>query len=651
MNNKDFPILTSPYDLGPVHLRNRAIIPGHSMVHGDSSGLVSDKYKAYLVERAKGGVAMVGMESAPIHPHSRTWVGQIELWRDEIVDSLSQTAMGIHDEGAKLSIILWHGGHNVSYRRHINPAVAPSVVPSVQIGEIPREIRTDEIISLIRYYSEAAKRCADSGVDVIEVQTSSDYLLGSFLNPQLNRRTDKYGGSIEKRCRIIIEILEGIRKVIPSNKALGIRTSIFHAIPGEPEGYTIKESLPAVQHIASTGLIDYVSVMAGSNANFSETIPPITYPRPQIANLSQEFKKSLDIPVTVAGRIITPEDAETILSKGQADLVGIARAVIADANWMKKVTSGEPNRIRLCSGCNQVCLGFAARSLPAGCNINPEAGYELELPELKRVNQPKKIAIVGGGPAGLECARVCAERGHRVTLYESSPYLGGMLKVISDSPNREEMGQTIDWWENELRHNSVNIALNRSIEKPEELDADKIVWATGAKASSVWQMRFRPSLVNGIPGTDDFLHGRDVLQENHKLEGSIAIIDEEGSWPLLNLIEAQINSSKVKKITVISNSLLLGMPDLFMTGEFPLFSKRISDAGVVLNLGQFVKCVNKGIVETTSGNKFGPFDRIILSMGSASRNVPDGVNAIGDCVAPRDIWAAVQEGNRLGRNL
>ena len=182
MTNKAFPILTSSYSLGPVHLRNRAIIPGHSMVHGNSSGLVSNKYRTYLVERAKGGVSMVGMESAPIHPNSGTWVGQIELWRDEIVETLSQTATEVHDEGAKLSIILWHGGHNVSYRRHIHPAVAPSVVPSVQIGEIPREITIDEISSLVKYYSEAAKRCAVSGVDVIEVQTSSDYLLGSFLN-------------------------------------------------------------------------------------------------------------------------------------------------------------------------------------------------------------------------------------------------------------------------------------------------------------------------------------------------------------------------------------------------------------------------------------------------------------------------------------
>jgi 2,4-dienoyl-CoA reductase-like NADH-dependent reductase (Old Yellow Enzyme family) len=165
------------------------------MVHGDSSGLITDKYRHYLVQRAKGGAALVGLESAPVHPDSRTWVGQVELWRDEIIESLSLTAKEIHDEGAKVSVILWHGGHNVSYRRGV-PAMAPSVVPSVQIGEIPRAMTIEDIKGIVPWYAEAATRCARANLDVLEVQTSSDYLLGSFLNPQLNHRSDRYGGSV-----------------------------------------------------------------------------------------------------------------------------------------------------------------------------------------------------------------------------------------------------------------------------------------------------------------------------------------------------------------------------------------------------------------------------------------------------------------------
>ena len=333
MSTAAFPHLTSSFQLGPVDLRNRVVIPGHSMVHGDSTGGITEKYRAYLTTRAKGGASLIGIESAPIHPNSQTWNGQVELWRDDIIDSLAATADEVHAEGAKLSIIMWHGGHNVSYRRGA-PAMAPSAIPSVQIGEIPRAMSVADIKDIIPYYVSAAERCIKAGLDVLEVQTSSDYLLGSFLNPQLNHRTDGYGGSVENRCRIVLEILEAIRAKLPPHVALGIRTSIYHAIPGEMDGYTIEHSLPAMEHIAATGLTDYVSVMAGSNANFAETIPPMTYPRPQIAELSAKFKQALNVPVIVAGRITTPADAEAVLANEQADLVALARAFIADADWM-----------------------------------------------------------------------------------------------------------------------------------------------------------------------------------------------------------------------------------------------------------------------------------------------------------------------------
>lgn len=650
MTGDAFPHLTSPFKLGPVSLRNRVVIPGHSMVHGDSSGHVTDKYRHYLSARAKGGAALVGIESAPIHPQTRTWIGQVELWRDSVVDSLAATAEDVHAAGSKLSIILWHGGHNVSYRRGA-PAIAPSVVPSVQVGEIPRAMSVDDIKDITAYYIAAAQRCAEAGLDVLEVQTSSDYLLGSFLSPQLNHRTDGYGGSLENRCRIVLEILEAIRERLPSHVALGIRTSIYHAIPGEPEGYTIDHSLPVMEHIVGSGLTDYVSVMSGSNTNFAETIAPMTYPRPQIADLSAKFKAALDVPVIVAGRIVTPDEAERVLAKGQADLVGLARAFIADADWMTKVERGESSRIRLCTGCNQVCLGFAGRSLPSGCNINPEAGNEQELTPIEKTTEPKKVAVIGGGPAGLECARVAAERGHAVSLYEASDQLGGALRLAANAPYREEMKLPLEWWEAELKYLGVDIHLNARADDPKELDADEVVWATGAQAASVWQMRYRPSLANGIPGTEGLPHSREVLAGTAAVSGSVLVIDEEGSWPALNLVEALIAQADVTVITVATNSPLLGMPDLFATGEFPLFAARLKKAGVKIVTGVFVAKVGNMSAELSDGENLGPFDSIVLSLGARANAVPEGIQAIGDCVATRDVWAAVQEGARLARTL
>ncbi len=650
MADTSYPLLSSPFTLGPVELRNRAVIPGHSMVHGDSGGLITDRYRTYLAARAKGGAAIVGIESAPVHPASQTWIGQVELWKDEIVESLAATANDVHAAGSKLSIILWHGGHNVSYRRG-TPAMAPSVKPSVQIGEIPRAMTVQDIKNIIPFYKDAADRCVKAGLDVLEVQTASDYLVGSFLSPQLNTRTDAYGGSVENRCRIVVEILEAIRSILPSNVALGIRTSIYHAIPGEPDGYTIDHSLPAMEHISASGLIDYLSVMSGSNTNFAETIAPMTFPRPQIAEQSAKFKQALEVPVTVTGRVVTPDEAEAILANDQADLVGLARAFIADPDWMVKTQRGEADRIRLCTGCNQVCLGFAGRALPAGCNINPEAGREIELPPLEPAKKKKRIAVIGGGPAGLECARVAAERGHTVTLREASSQLGGALRLAASAPHREEMASTISWWESELALLDVEVKLNSRVTSDDDVDADEVVWAVGADAASMWQMRFRPSLTDGIPGTDGLPHGRDVLSGAASVSGKVLVIDEEGNLPALNVVEAIVAKDEVTEVTVATNSPLLGMPDLFITGEFALFAARLNDAGVTVIPGVFIDRVGNNVATTTGGDSLGPFDSIVLSLGAAANPVPEDAKSIGDCIAPRDLWAAVQDGAHMGRAL
>ena len=287
-----YPHLFTPISLGPVRQDHRVIIPGHSMVHGDSSGLITERYHAYLVRRALGGAALVGIESAPVHPDSLTWTGQLELWRDEIIDPLARTAEAVHEAGSRLSIILWHGGHNVPFGRGA-VALAPSAIPSVQIGQVPKAISVAEIRDMVGYYADAAERCARAGIDVIEVQTASDYLLGSFLSPQLNHRSDGYGGSVPNRCRFVIEVLEAIRERVTGKVAVGLRTSVFHAIPGDPDGYGIEDSLAAMVTIAETGVTDYVSVMSGSNANFAETISPMGYPRAQLAEQSARVTVAL----------------------------------------------------------------------------------------------------------------------------------------------------------------------------------------------------------------------------------------------------------------------------------------------------------------------------------------------------------------------
>jgi hypothetical protein len=236
-------------------------------------------------------------------------------------------------------------------------------------------------------------------------------------------------------------------------------------------------------------------------------------------------------------------------------------------------------------------------------------------------------------------------------LHEASNQLGGALRLAASSPHREEMASTIAWWDSELSILGVDVHLNSRVENPDDLDADEVVWATGAEAASMWQMRFRPSLVDGIAGTQGIPHGRDVLAGKATVSGKVLIIDEEGNFPALNLAESLAAMNDVTEVTVATNSPLLGMPDLFITGEFALFAARLKQAGVKVITGTFIDRVVNNVATTTEGEDLGPFDSIVLSLGAASTPVPEGIDGIGDCVAPRDLWAAVQDGAHKGRAL
>lgn len=645
-----YPHLFSPIKLGPVTLTHRAVIPGHSMLLGEGDGTMGDRYRAYLVERARGGAAMVGIESAPIHPVSNQFHNQMRLWLDGVVPGLKRCADEVHAAGGKISIILWHAGHNVTHYNGI-PPLAPSAIPSPITGEIPKVMTEDDIGEMIEAYVGAAKRCAAAGIDALEVQTASDYLLGSFLSPKLNRRTDKYGGSLENRARFPSMVLQAVRKAVGPGVGVGVRTCVEHIIPSDPGGYGPAESLAAMKYLNEQGLVDWVSLMTGSHWDFSEMISPMNFPRAQITEQAAVFKKALTVPVIVAGRIRTPQEAEAIIAKGQADVVAMARTFIAEPEWGAKARRGDVDRIRPCMSCNQGCLGIVHRALPGGCVINAAAGREFELPTPAPAAKRLKVAVVGGGPAGMECARVAAARGHSVTLYDDGDRLGGAMRLAADAPHRDEMKLPLAWWERELKYLGVTVNLKTRVADPKTLGADTVVWATGAAASSnmVWKMR--PSLVDGIPGTAGLPHGRDVLAGRANVSGRVLVIDEEGGWATVSTIETIATLPGVSGVTVASSAAMFGQPDLHFSEESRPVAQRFAAIKIDVRPSTLIARVESGRAVTTAGATLGPFDSIVLATGSSSRPAPDGVEAIGDCVAPRTFWAAVQDGARLARLL
>ena len=648
--NKNFPNLTSTIQMGPHLLRNRTVIPAHTMGYLTEEGTVGKQYIEYLKRRAAGGAAIVGMGSAPVHPSSFERIMQPWLWKDSIIDGLAKAAQGVQDEGSLLCMMLWHSGHNASHYSEVVP-LAPSPVPSIVTDEIPKEMSKEDIKEIVDAFRDAAIRCVKAGVDVIEVQTSSDYLLGSFMSPRLNRRNDSYGGSLENRCRITMEILESIREVSDKNTAISVRTSVEHLIPGDPEGYGMEDSLSAMKLIAEKNLVDWISLMTSSHWNFNAMMPSMQAPRNILKDQSAVFKQELNIPIVVSTRIKNPYEAEDILSKGQADAVAMVRPFIADPDWMIKVEEGKIETIRPCIACNQGCLGNAIRGIPSTCSINPMAGHEHDWPKLEKASKKLNIAIVGGGPAGLEAARIASKREHSVSLYEKNNELGGAMRLAGNVPHRSEILEAINWWHSELKRLGVRIFLNKTITQPDSLNADKIIWATGAKPSVTHVWRNRPQLFNGIPGTKKLPHGREILSGTKEAHGNVLIIDEESGWPAVSLVEHLNSLQNVEKITVTTDRLIFGMPDLQFTTELGIVAQRLASEGIVIHTNTLVSQVENNIAITTSNTKLGPFDSIILSMGSMANKAPDNVEKIGDCITPRSWWAAVTEGYQLGCRL
>lgn len=644
--------LLSPITLGPVTLRNRAVVSGHSMNHGEVGHPgISPRSHAYLVARAQGGAAMVGIESAPVHITSRQPASQVELFLDECLPTLTGLAHAVHEAGAKLSVILWHGGHNITHRNGLH-ALGPSPLPGPRTREIARAMTAADIREIVAAYASAARRAVQAGVDVLEVQTATNYLLGAFLSPTLNRRTDSYGGSLENRARIVCEILEAVRAEAGSRAAVGVRTSIAHFIPGDPRDYDADDSLAAMQHLSRRGLLDYVSLMTGSHWSFAEALPVMTKPRPHIADQAAVFRRNLDIPITVAGRIRLPAEAEAILAQGQADIVAMARTWIAEPDWIRKIETDQEDRIRPCMTCNQACLGFMARGLPGTCVINPAAGRELELPPPQAATRPKRIAVIGGGPAGLEFARVAAERGHTVTLYESTAQLGGQMRWAAEAPHRAEMLPALAWWEQELQRLQVRVVRNRTIRAGERLDADEVVWATGSVGAQTAVWRLRPYLAMApLPGTEALPHGRDIFAGTAMARGKVLILDEESGWAAVSLAERLAAQADVSAVTVVTSDANLGLAELAITYEDADVLQRVKRAGIAVQTGRTVDRVDGGMVVLTGGERLGPFDSIVLSTGALPRDVPEDARAIGDCVAPRTIWAATTDAARLARTI
>jgi 2,4-dienoyl-CoA reductase-like NADH-dependent reductase (Old Yellow Enzyme family) len=648
-----YPRLLSPLRIGPVELAHRAVMSAHGMGLGAGGPGVSDRYRAYLVERARGGAAMVGVESAPVHrtTFSRSLV--IRLDEDASIASLARLADDVHAAGARIAITLWHGGHKDGALRGAW-SVAPSAVPGM-MGDVPRVLTRAGIAEIVDAYGAAAARCRRAGFDVLEVQTATDYLLGSFLSPALNHRDDEYGGPLENRARIVREVLAAVRAAAGAGVAVGVRCSARHDIPGATVDYTLEESVAAMAHLDAAGLVDYVSVMAGSAWAEGVSIPALHHPRACLAEDAATFRRALRVPVIVAGRIRAAAEAERIIASGQADAVAMARTWIAEPEWGLKLRTGREAEIRPCVSCNQGCVGHVFRGVPGTCVLNPRAGREQDWPSPapRPAALPLRVAVVGGGPAGLETARLAVLMGHRVTLHEASGELGGQWRLAALAPGRSELGLSLQWWAAELGRLGVDVRLHDRVDPNRPCTADRIVWAVGARPAQTAVWRLRPFLRDGIAGAGSLRHGRELLAGAIEApSGRVAVIDEEGGWSAIALAAMLCAARTVERVDWFTPDPAFATATAaisFETAALSWLAAAQREQRLVIHKRQISQVIENKNIISSDGQAHGPFASVLLSTGTAANPWPDepGALAAGDCIAPRGLWSATSDAWRL----
>jgi 2,4-dienoyl-CoA reductase-like NADH-dependent reductase (Old Yellow Enzyme family) len=646
-----FPHLFSPLELGPVTLPNRIFSSGHDTVMAER-GEVSDRLVAYHEARAAGGVGLIVVQVGAVHPSAEYTAHALSLHHDGAVSGYGRLADAIHRHGVPVFAQLFHGGREMmdSFDGSLPVALAPSAVPSERFHVMPRAMPLSVVEEIVIGFGAAAGRVREAGMDGVEIVASHGYLPAQFLNPRLNRRTDRYGGTAENRLRFLREVIEATRAAVGKELAVGLRCSLVEM---EPDGLVEDEMLEALRLLDEDGTLDYVSVVAGSSATLGASdhiVPPMTMANAYTAPLAARAKEVVSVPVLVAGRVNEPQQAERIVASGQADAVAMTRGLIADPLLPRKAASGRVEEIRACVGSNQACIGHFHAGHPISCIQYPESGREREYGTRVPTRAARDVLVVGGGPAGLKAASVAAERGHRVTLVETAHRVGGQVLLAERLPDRAELGGVVTNLLGEAERAGVRVVPGVTVDAAfvEERSPDAVVVATGARPRR-GALELTPDAV--------VLDAWDVISGVAVPGGGIVVADWRCDWIGLGVAiqlaraghPVTLGSTGTiagQRIQQYVRDAMLSAAERAHVQRIPLVRLFGADATTVYF--QHVLTGDAVVVEDAAALVLALGHEPVDDLVDALAGYPGDVHPVGDCLAPRTVEEAVLEGLRVG---